>query len=359
MEAITDLPIPQIFTDVVRGEPTTIEEAVDAYLNDPARLQQWLDSNATRTSDFNYELRHPGHADQSVHNPHKGGSSAYAAGAWKPVSDDDATAMRRAVAQDVVGPGPALVDFTMQRSAKEQATGELYVNGNVQARFPKGMSDKQKQQHLSELDESLAYTPKGMLGNPDFPIAVHYGGKGARKAAGKAVSEDAEVPSGGTTIFVNSSEIKKGIAPELKMELEGAPARISGDFTYQDIARTGGVIPKSVVIRNDSSGWESAQPFAAWEHNAVKKSNAGNTVQHEIGHAVATFNATKSSRTQDVNAVVGAARSVKAPSPLSLYSNRSDTEFYAELFSAWAGSKGKTDRADVQAAAKAGKWGAP
>lgn len=35
-----------------------------------AELSRRADS---RTADFHYELRHPGHADQSTHNPHKGG----------------------------------------------------------------------------------------------------------------------------------------------------------------------------------------------------------------------------------------------------------------------------------------------
>jgi hypothetical protein len=33
--------------------------------------------------DFDYEFRHPGHGDQSVHNPHKGGGAA-AGGEWTP-----------------------------------------------------------------------------------------------------------------------------------------------------------------------------------------------------------------------------------------------------------------------------------
>lgn len=35
-----------------------------------------------RQLDYDYELRHPGHGDQSVHNPHKGGGAA--AGGWTP-----------------------------------------------------------------------------------------------------------------------------------------------------------------------------------------------------------------------------------------------------------------------------------
>jgi hypothetical protein len=35
----------------------------------------------SRAVDFNYELRHPGHGDQSVHNPHKG-AGAFVPGKW-------------------------------------------------------------------------------------------------------------------------------------------------------------------------------------------------------------------------------------------------------------------------------------
>ena len=42
-----------------------------------------LESAPTRSSKFNYELRHPGAHDQSVHNPHKGGPGAFVPGKWK------------------------------------------------------------------------------------------------------------------------------------------------------------------------------------------------------------------------------------------------------------------------------------
>jgi len=62
-------------SDVVRGEPTTRAEAVAMYWHDPVRLQQWLDEqDGLRWVQWDYELRHPGHGDQSVHSPNKGAS---------------------------------------------------------------------------------------------------------------------------------------------------------------------------------------------------------------------------------------------------------------------------------------------
>jgi predicted ABC-type ATPase len=63
-------------SDAVLGEPKTRAEAVAMWFNDPVRLQQWLDEqDGLRWVMWDYELRHPGHGDQSVHNPHKGGGS--------------------------------------------------------------------------------------------------------------------------------------------------------------------------------------------------------------------------------------------------------------------------------------------
>ena len=313
-----------------------------------------------RHLDFDYELRHPGHPDQSVHNPHKGSSSAYAPGAWKPVSEADAVAMRRAVAADIAETTTmeSIIAIHVKDQQKHQATGELYVNGNVQARFPKSMSQKEKDHHLRELDDNLAATPKGMLGNPDFPISVHYGAKGSGNAAGRTVSMNKEVPTGGVTIFVKQTEIKAGIGPEKFMEYEGAHVRVSGDVTFQQVRDWGGVIPSSKVVKDGDSGWEASYPWASWEHGGTGKSAAGNTVAHELGHASHVFNASTIGRSTDMAAVLGAAKSTNA-SPLSVYSGRADGEMYAELFSVWAVSGGKTDRPDVQAAAAAGKWGTP
>jgi hypothetical protein len=47
-----------------------------------------MDNDADRATSFNYELRHPGHGDQSSHNPHKGG--AYAIGSGKSATSEQA-----------------------------------------------------------------------------------------------------------------------------------------------------------------------------------------------------------------------------------------------------------------------------
>ena len=271
-----------------------------------------------RQLDFDYEFRHPGHGDQSVHNPHKGGGGAYAPGGWKPVSETDAVAMRRALAVDKLkgSDRESLIAIYVKDAQKSEATGELYVNGNVQARFPKSMSDKQKQHHLGELDDALAAAPKDMLGNKDFPISVHYGAKGARNAAGKTVSETAETPTGGVTVFVNQKEIKEGIGAESFMTYEGSHVRISSDVTFDQVMQWNSVVPSSKTVKAGDAGFDQAYPWAAWELGGQGKSAAGNTMSHEIGHVVHTFNASKSTRTADMGAVTGAARAAaSAPSP--------------------------------------------
>ena len=352
--------------DELTTEPVDLDSAMQVYAGDQDALDAWVDRqteidarNAERGLDYNYELRHPGHPNQAVHNPHKGGS-AYAPGAWKPVSAEDATAMRRAVAVDRLNGNDreSLIAMYVKDEQRHQATGDLYVNGNVQVRFPKSMSEAQKQRHMAELDDSLAAAPKGMLGNPDFPVSVHYGAKGAGVAAGRCVSMNKEVPTGGVTIFVKSTEVKAGIGPEKFMEYEGTHVRVSGDVTFQQVKDWGGVIPSSKVVKEGDSGFDSSYPWAAWEHGGTGKSSAGNTVAHELGHAVHVFNASTAGRSTDMAAVLGAAKSTSS-GPLSVYSGRADSEMYAELFSVWAVSSGKTDRPDVRAAAVAGKWGTP
>lgn len=59
-----------------------VQLAVAGYEGANVELDQRMASGA-RAADFNYELRHPGHGDQSVHNPHKGGAAA-AATTWTP-----------------------------------------------------------------------------------------------------------------------------------------------------------------------------------------------------------------------------------------------------------------------------------
>lgn len=57
------------------------QHIIDWDLDIDAELKKLAGS---RASDFNYELRHPGAHDQSVHNPHKGGG-AFVPGKWETV----------------------------------------------------------------------------------------------------------------------------------------------------------------------------------------------------------------------------------------------------------------------------------
>lgn len=86
--------ISQTLFDEVSSEPIDLETAIKMFGDDQAAFNQWLDTqDGERNADYDYELRHPGHADQSVHNPHKGGAAA-GAGAFVPgkwVADPELT----------------------------------------------------------------------------------------------------------------------------------------------------------------------------------------------------------------------------------------------------------------------------
>jgi hypothetical protein len=62
--------------DELTTEPVDLDSAMQVYGADQDALDAWVDRqiavdarNAERFVDYDYELRHPGHADQSVHNP--------------------------------------------------------------------------------------------------------------------------------------------------------------------------------------------------------------------------------------------------------------------------------------------------
>jgi hypothetical protein len=222
------------------------------------------------------------------------------------------------------------------------------------------MSAEDKAHHLKELDQNLAATPKGMLGNPDFPIAVHYAAKGSGNSAGRCVSLNADVPTGGVTIFVKPTVVARGTGVQKFMENEGEHVRIKGDVTFKQINEDfGGRIPSTAVVNSKDPGWDSASPWTAWEHAGQGKSNTGNVLSHEIGHASNVFmSSTGVGEAKHTRTVLSAAKATNSP-PLSIYGQKSDGEYYAELFSIWALTGGKTDRPDVRAAAAAAEWRAP
>ena len=310
MEAITDLQIPQSFTDVVRGEPTTLEEAISAYLNDPARLQEWLDSSATRIANFNYELRHPGHGDQSVHNPHKGGGAPYAPGAWRPVSPDELAAMDKAVIEDMYkqnriarlgGDNPIAVelrDRIASRYMRERAQGETYVNGNIVVRLPKGskLDEAQKQALFDDIDNAAKFTPAGMMGDMSFPIEISVGRVSGRTRVGEWGGSGV-----GGRMGISTAHVKQGGLIES-----------GGLYT---INKPNGIFPEQVP-------WHPSV--------AIGKSEVSHTILHEFGHAV-----------QDWKEKDGIPASryrfdyVGVPF-ISEYSRKNSSERYAEHFSAWA-----------------------
>ena len=330
MEAITDLPIPQIFTDVVRGEPTTIEEAVDAYLNDPVRLLEWIDSNESRTSDFNYELRHPGHADQSVHNPHKGGGAPYAAGAWKPVSAEQIMAVDKAVLADLDKPVNGYLYTPEQKAAMKKdyendtIVGETYTNGNVTVRFPDDMTTDQKQGVLRDIDSAMAHAPTKMVADPNFPIQFNVTDGLRPGTGGNHVGEYGF----GATININKRSIQDPIG---SLDLTNLKS-------YQ-LARN-----RKSDVYDTKVRWHAEAPFGT--------RNSTYTVAHELGHAVGAYNqSTKISLFGDTSIFTvgksefgadlagGGSKAwfdrSKQAGFISKYATKNSSERYAEHYASW------------------------
>jgi hypothetical protein len=330
MEAITDLQIPQSFTDVVRGEPTTLEEAISAYLNDPARLQEWLDSSATRIANFNYELRHPGHGDQSVHNPHKGAAVPYAAGAWRPVSAEQITAVDKAVLADMDKPVNGYLFSAEQKAAikkdyeNDTIVGETYSNGNVTVRFPDDMTVDQKQGVLRDIDTAMSHAPAAMVADPKFPITVMVHDSLGPGKGGDHVGEYGF----GATIRISKQQIQDPIG---SLDLTNLK-------TYQ-LAKN----RKSDVYGTKVS-WHAEAPFGT--------RSSTYTIAHEFGHAVGAYNqSTKISAFGDTSIfTVGKSNfgadlaggggtawfnRAKQAGFISKYATKNSSERYAEHFAAW------------------------
>jgi hypothetical protein len=174
------LPVLRIDMDAAQllGEVKAFSDAQSI----PARLFD-------RAVEFQYELRHPGHGDQSVHNPHKGGPRAYKPGAWRPVTKDELAKMDERVENDIADWNPQNQMVAIDRYRRERINGDTYVNGSVVVRFPaKGKNTLSKEEQkavLDDVDATGKFAPEGLFNNPDFPIEINVGGRMSGRRSGE------------------------------------------------------------------------------------------------------------------------------------------------------------------------------
>jgi hypothetical protein len=309
------LPVLRIDMDAAQllGEVKSFAEAQSI----PARVFD-------RAVDFNYELRHPGHPDQSVHNPHKGGG-AYAPGAWKPVSKEEiaasdrkvvADAMRKYAPPDWDGNPDTLTGhheitfhaLSAKYALERQAHGAVYQNGHVTVRMPgpptqQALTKAQETQFLADVDKGLALTPGGMVGK-DFPLDV---------------------------AVVDMKNLGEWVGGR-----EGGLIRIKRSvFDAEPLANT----PKAFKISKGAiEPWHPVQ--------VTNQRDIFATVAHEIGHATEDFGVKQ----------FGVVRLARGVPYISAYARKNFSERYAEHFSAWA--LGDTSPATLYLAKKH-EWRAP
>lgn len=323
-----------LFRDKVESEPTTLALAIKFYGDDDEALIGWAKRNAEefgaeignpqdaesepdRISDLNYELRHPGHADQSTHNPHKGRGAPYAPGAYKKVPDTVRLEMMTKLVDDMALSRVIDKQDAMVKAVAQINSSDLYQNGNIAVLVPKPgelFTEDMKQGVFDGIDKTTPYMPEGML-TSDFPLQVAV----VRLPSGIAGTFSGGLAGG--NIKLNGGVVKRGAS-----DLEGPGAnfkQIAGqDATY------GAVI--------------GFTPKATWGKPVV-----ATTIAHEMGHAVQAFNLKD-------NPFLDA--SIKDIGMISKYARKTVGERYAETFAAFV--YGQRDAATELISAKHG-WRTP
>ena len=295
------------------------QHIVDWDLDIDAELEK-LSSSRSRT--WNYELRHPGHGDQSVHNPHKGGG-AYAPGAWKPVSKAQLEAMDSKVEGDIAKWNPRNQMLAVDKYRRERVKGDTYSNGSVVVRFParNGLTKDQQKAVLDDIDSTAKFAPEGMFSDPGFPIEISVGARMSSRRDG----EWAGSPQNGGRMGIRaSSQLDRSVTTS---DLGDSLSPINtGVFAKQS------VYPKSVPFHPQATQSQS------W---------ASSVVAHELGHVAEDFNRRSGT---------GAGLPSNAFGFISGYAKKNGSERYAEHFAAWVA--GATDSLTTKVAQDNG-WRKP
>jgi hypothetical protein len=282
-----------------------------------------------RAADFDYEFRHPGHPDQSVHNPHKGGGAPYAPGAWKPATKAEMQAVDKAVLDDLLKERPGylrgegMAEAMQKDYLEKSATGEMYTNGNVRVRFPEGMDEAKKQELLRDVDQGLSRAPEAMLKDPNHPIDINVTDNLPSNVGGRHVGD----AGSGSIIEINLKTINDPIGSNDLVNL------------------------KTFVLARNRKGdygtkvkWHAQAPFGT--------RSSSYAAVHEIGHSVGAwtggstvtpfsdfsiFAIGKGKFTKDLSSGGGLpwANRSKQAGFISKYATKNSSERYAEHYAAW------------------------
>lgn len=310
---------------------------VFAIDNDPAARSAYesagvkaVGPTTVRYFQLGLELRHPGHGDQSVHNPHKGGA-AYAPGGWRPVSPDERTAMDKAVidnltAFDKVHGNDLEASKKTRMYLEERQMGDTYVNGNVVVRFPDGkMTKEQQAKVLEDVDLGMSHAPAAMLADKDFPIEINVG---SNKPGTNGIWTGADDGKGGGFIGLSTQHMK-----------DRNPI-VSWESKPTNRGNSDSIYPESTGFHPQVAEMTDSASF---------------TVYHEIGHAVGYYSGTKSSNFGgDKGVFTNTSRGMAGY--ISTYAKKNVDERYAEHFAAFV--LGATDKTTTEIAAL-DKWRKP
>lgn len=109
-----------------------------------------------RSPDVNYELRHPGHGDQSVHNPHKGGAVPAGGGEWTPGGLTLQPKLTKAEWKEKLRKGrdfpPTAKEVDIAYS--NHKTIDTYTNGPLTIKVKSNQTPKPTAEQLKVMDET-------------------------------------------------------------------------------------------------------------------------------------------------------------------------------------------------------------
>lgn len=179
-----------VFRDQVLNEPTSLATAFERFGNDTEALLAWAegsDQAGARSLDSEYELRHPGHGDQSVHNPHKGagaaGAGAFVPGKWEKQPELTIEQHRANTrANFIKGREDRYNNLSPEEAAKFDATitelsdmtyGDVtgfttYKNGPVQLHIAKDAAAPLTPELQARMDTVIAQTQERYPGSMDY-----------------------------------------------------------------------------------------------------------------------------------------------------------------------------------------------